>query len=119
MGTHTIKKIRGFVPTGYSLRKVESQIGDSYRDKKFTWYITINNGSTWKSARNLEMYLGEYNTVTREFTVRNHKNQLVVVNKMGSKVVTDYVWAMASEIFNAFNEGNLFRPQYGLGFRKS
>ena len=118
MKARIIKKIRGFVPTGYNLRKVETQIGDSAKDKKFTWYITINNGSTWKTAQDLEMYLGEYNTVTREFTVRNYKNQLVVVGKMGPKVVTDYAWAMAAEIFNAFKEGNLFRPQYGLDFRK-
>jgi hypothetical protein len=119
MSARIIKKIRGFVPTGYNIRKAETQIGDSARDKKITWYVTINNGSTWKTSKDLEMYLAEYNTMTKEATFRNYKNQIVVVPNMGVKTMTDYVWSMAAEVFNKFKEGDLFRPQYGLDFRKS
>lgn len=118
MKARTIKKIRGFIPTGYNLRKVETPLGDAGKEKKIVWYITIVNGRKWKTSKDLELFLAEYNTITKEATLRNYKNQLVIVDKMGPRVVNDYVWAMAAEIFNKFKEGDLFRPQYGLEFRK-
>jgi hypothetical protein len=46
-------------------------------------------------------FLCEYNNKTKVAIFRNEKHQIVEVPKMGNKVITDFVYAMAQKVFQS------------------
>jgi hypothetical protein len=46
-------------------------------------------------------FLCEYNRMTKIATFRNEKGQIVEVQKMGNRVVVDFVYAMAQQVFQS------------------
>jgi hypothetical protein len=46
-------------------------------------------------------FLCEYNRMTKTATFRNEKGQIIEVPKMSNKQITDWVFAMAQQVFQS------------------
>lgn len=86
--------------SGYSILASEKQVGDKKRDTITVYTMVLRSASYLPEMGDVNRFLAEYNRMTKEATFRNEKGQLVLVKKMGPKVMKDYVYAMAGQVFN-------------------
>lgn len=83
----------------YWLEKSIKQVGDKKNDTVTRYSMLLRNASFAPECSNPTRFLCEYNRMTKTATFRNEKGQLVVVEKMGPRVIDEYVHAMAGKIF--------------------
>jgi len=85
--------------SSFYLTTTEKQVGDKKRDTVTTYSMVLRPQSVM--SENEVRFLCEYNRMTKTATFRNEKGQLVVVEKMGPKVVDEYAHAMAGKVFTS------------------
>lgn len=83
----------------YWLEKSIKQVGDKKNDTVTRYSMLLRNASFAPECEDSTRFLCEYNRMTKTATFRNEKGQLVVVEKMGPRVIDEYVHAMAGKIF--------------------
>ena len=85
--------------SSFYLHTNETQVGDRKRDKVTTYHIILRPTSVMNDEQ--RRFLCEYNNKTKVATFRNENGQIVEVPKMGNKVITDFVYAMAQKVFQS------------------
>lgn len=73
------------------------QVGDRKRDKTMTYHLILRPADVTGEPQ--RRFLAEFNTMTKKALFRNERGQLIEVEKMTSKNHIDWVYAMASKIF--------------------
>ena len=85
--------------SSFYLHTTQKQVGDKKRDTVTTYHIILRPTSVMNDEQ--RRFLCEYNNKTKVATFRNEKHQIVEVPKMGNKVITDFVYAMAQKVFQS------------------
>jgi hypothetical protein len=85
--------------SSFYLHTNEKQVGDRKRDTVTTYHMILRPTSIFNDEQ--RRFLCEYNRMTKTATFRNEKGQLIEVQKMGNKVVVDFVYAMAQKVFQS------------------
>ena len=83
----------------YWIEKSVKQVGDKKNDTVTRYSMLLRNASFAPECADSTRFVCEYNRMTKTATFRNEKGQLVVVEKMGPRVIDEYVHAMAGKIF--------------------
>ena len=85
--------------SSFYLHTTEKQVGDRKRDTSTTYHMILRPTSIVDSDQ--RRFLCEYNRMTKVATFRNEKGQIIEVPKMSKKDITDWVFAMASKVFQS------------------
>jgi hypothetical protein len=85
--------------SSFYLHTTEKQVGDRKRDTSTTYHMILRPASIVDSEQ--RRFLCEYNRMTKVATFRNEKGQIIEVQKMGSKVIVDFVYAMSQKVFQS------------------
>ena len=85
----------------YWLEKSIKQVGEKKNDTVTRYAMLLRNASFAPECEDSTRFLCEYNRMTKTATFRNEKGQLVVVEKMGPRVIDEYAHAMAGKIFTS------------------
>ena len=85
----------------YWIEKSEKQVGDKKNDTVTRYSMLLRNASFAPECEDSTRFVCEYNRMTKSATFRNEKGQLVVVEKMGPRVIDEYAHDMAGKIFTS------------------
>lgn len=83
----------------YWIEKSIKQVGDKKNDTVTRYAMLLRNVSFASECEDSTRFVCEYNRMTKTATFRNEKGQLVVVDKMGPRVIDEYAHDMAGKIF--------------------
>jgi hypothetical protein len=85
--------------SSFYLHTNENQVGDRKRDTVTTYHMILRPTSVMYDEK--RKFLCEYNRMTKTATFRNEKGQIIEVPKMSNKQITDWVFAMAQQVFQS------------------
>lgn len=83
----------------YWIQKSIKQVGDKKIDTVTRYSMFLRNASFAPECSDSTRFLCEYNRMTKTATFRNEKGDLIVVEKMGPRVIDEYAHAMAGKVF--------------------